>query len=121
MGLKDTLIKAVKTASEATGDLRTSVVYHRVTGIGNYDPSLGVSPLTKTTHSITIPLVRTKEKEFDSESADKNAQKAIIPYDDLEFTPSADDYLMIDSEKWEIMDVMRVPGDSVFILMIRKP
>lgn len=122
MALKALLEGLVQTAIATTDDLRTTFDYHSVT-VGTYDPATDALSSTEVVVSgVQAVGARLTESENDFVPADANMQKMIIAALDLPgVTPKTDDYLMIGSEKWEVMKNMGVPGDSVYILKIRKP
>lgn len=114
----NTLVKKVFTS---LGDLPISVDYTYVVP-GTYDPATDTMQNTGTTITgVPAVNVKLKEQELDWFPAEINTQKLLIAANDLTDPPSAQDYVTIDSVRWEVKRVSRVPGDSLWIIFIQEP
>ena len=120
MALKETISKAVKAAFKATGDLPVCCVYTRVVP-GVYDTGTNLMATAEFPITLDIPFVGLTEAEVDYFPANRNTQKGLIAGADISFVPSTLDYITIDTVRWEVKRVRRVPGDSLFIVFIQEP
>lgn len=132
MGLKRDIAGLVSLAIGLTGDLSPGVVYRRHTGT-SYDIKLGRPVDTFTDYgaapgpSLKGTLARFSESERDSEVNVLTDQKILIAFADLErlgfpagAEPSQNDDIIINGVKWDVRRVLGVPGNSLYILHIRK-
>ncbi len=120
-GLATRIKNAVKSALVATDDLSKSVAYVRVTP-GGYNPETNALTTVETTTPIEYCVtVNLSEAEVDYFPANRNTQKLLIAAVDLAFIPAVNDYVLIDTVKWEVKRVKRVPGDSLFIIFVQEP
>lgn len=118
MGLKQTTISAVKAAMKAVGDLKTPVVYSRVIP-GAYDPDTDTTNDTVTTYTFEAVRVGLAETEQAWIAVDKVGAKLLIAYADLPIEPLITDYVTIEGARWEVVNKKRVPGDSLWSLIIQ--
>ncbi len=132
MGLKRDIAGLVSLAIGLTGDLSPVIVYRRHTGT-TYDVKLG-KPVDNFTDYGASPgsalkgtLARFSESERDSEVNVLTDQKILIAFADLErlgfpagAEPSHNDDIIINGVKWDVRRVLGVPGNSLYILHIRK-
>jgi hypothetical protein len=117
MGLADVVKKAARTALNATGDLRVTATFERVS-IGAYSPATDVQ--TETLATSTVKGILSKEKSTESnKNVDERDMQLLVAALDLGFEPSTDDSLTIDGVRHQIMRVRHVPGKSVFKLTVR--
>lgn len=117
MGLAETVAKAAQTALAATGNLRATATFERVT-VGAYDPATDAQTETRTT--TTVQGILTKEKTTESnKNVDERDMQLLIAALDLGFEPKTDDSLTINGARYQIMRVGEVPGKSIYKLRVR--
>lgn len=121
MGLEDTLKAAVGSAFKAVGDLKTAATYVAVT-LDAYDPLTNIRATTEVVYTVNLIEVQIKESEVDWTPQDIETKKLLVSYSDLPIvSPNPIDYVTINSVKWEVIKVKRVPGDSVWQIFVRLP
>lgn len=120
MGLTATLKNAINTAFAAIGDLKDEVVYTSITLV-DYTPDTGaiVNSINDTTITDVV-LVQFKFHEIDGAIIQEGDKKAIFPVDRLADEPKVDDYLTINSERWNVIKLMSPHKSSIYTLLIRK-
>ena len=120
MGLKATIANAVAAARAAAGDIPILVTYVSVT-TGTYDPATNTRTETLVSKDIKVFNVALTQTEVDYFPADRDTQKLIIVGTDISFIPKVTDRVTIDTVRWEVKRVKRVPGDGIFIVFIQEP
>jgi hypothetical protein len=118
MALSNTITAAVKTAMNAIGDLKTPITYTRVEP-GNYDPATDTTLDVTQAYPIEAPIVGLTEDEMAWIATDKKGAKLLIAAADLPVVPLITDYVLIDGARWEVVKIKRVPGNSLWILVIQ--
>lgn len=120
MSLASQIKTLVRDAMITIDDLAETVIYNQVV-IGAYDPSTDQHTLTvTTTNNVKCALVKLTEDDMDWFPANAVGQKALIPYLNLPITPSDDDYVTINGERWDVHKIKSVPGRSLHILYLRR-
>lgn len=119
MAIKSKLKALAQKAMIATGDLRTSITYSRVT-LGAYDPATDVRAETVSTTTLLAVLTNISDMEVDYFPTDIVTQKVIIAGSDLPIVPEVTDYITIGAVRWEVKRVKRIPGDSIYIVYIQE-
>lgn len=116
MGLAETVAAAAQKALQATGNLRATCTFRRLT-LGAYNPATDAQ--TETAATTTVLGILSKEKTAEGAKADARDMKLLLSALDLGFEPKPDDNLTINSVTHEIVNVKFVPGRSVYILTVR--
>jgi len=119
MSLNALLQNAIKQGIAAAGDTAISVTYKRVT-LGAYDPATDALSVTTSDTTFTTFLYGLKDNEVDWFAGDLTMRKAIVNHADLGFVPTAEDWVEINGEAWEIKSVKAFPGTTGYILFLRK-
>lgn len=121
MALAAKLRTLVQNAIVSIGDLKDTITYTQVVP-GVYDPVTDTTTNTTTVHNnVDCALVKLTEDDLDWFPANTNGQKALIPYLNLPIVPSDDDYVTINSVRWNVHKIKQVPGRSLHIIYIREP
>jgi hypothetical protein len=127
MGLKETLQIVAQTAIQATGTIRTSVIYKQKTDDPSYDPATGTA--TESEASYTVNAILNQDvsenglggsEDIANNPIDRNQWLAYIAVNDLSPTPQIDDTITIDSIDWMVMDVKTDPADALWIIKIQR-
>lgn len=118
MSINSQVISGVNAAMAAIGDLKIAVTYRRVVP-GAYDPATDTTADTVTTYTFEVPRVGLSEEEMPWIPVDKKGAKLLIPRSNLPVMPLITDYVEIEGERWEVIRIRRVPGDSVWIVIIQ--
>jgi hypothetical protein len=127
MGLKETLQIVAQTAIQATGTIRTSVIYKQKTDDPSYDPTTGTA--TESEASYTVNAILNQDvsenglggsEDIANNPIDRNQWLAYIAVNDLTPTPQIDDTITIDSIDWMVMDVKTDPADALWIIKIQR-
>jgi len=87
-----------------------------------YDADLGTTTrpvLNK--HPIKGLLTSFKLNETDGNAVQPQDRRLTLESSPLTFVPSMHDFVKIDEQDWEIMNLKREPSNSVYILQIRRP
>lgn len=121
MGLSKTLADAATAAILAFGDLVPDLEYHVVT-TGAYNTA--TDSLSTTDVAVTCKGVVYKDKvtSNDFKKTHLSQKKVLIAAQALPgVVPKDTHYIMIKGVKNEIKDVISVPGDPIFIFVVREP
>lgn len=110
----------VGTAFDVIDDLAPAGSISRDTG-DVYDVSTG----TVTNNAVAVPIkqiipTRFKATELDDSVDVSTDAKFIVYAPDLPFTPENDDRITFNSNDWNIVKVMGVPGESIWVLHVRQ-
>lgn len=120
MSLASQIKTLVQDAITTIGDLSETVIYNQVS-IGAYDPATDAHTITTTTTTgVKCALVKLTEDDMDWFPANAVGQKALIPYLNLPITPTDDDHVTINGERWDVHKIKSVPGRSLHILYLRR-
>lgn len=113
------IAKLVNDAFPKFGDLRTTITYRQITP-GTYDPATDTTTDAETDTTVdNVILVGLSKAEYGWFPADRNTQKALIPYNAIPgIQPVETDKLIIDSLEWEIVKIKTPPGAPLYILYI---
>ena len=105
---------------DRAGDLVPNITFVQVT-LGTYDVANDTNVASTTNHATRGFLSRLNEHEFDWFPAEWHVQRLIVAYLDLPLTAKTGDHFVINSERWDIQRIARLPGDSATIFYIRRP
>ena len=120
MGLKDLVANAVKGAIAATDDLADTVTFIKHGG-NTYDPETGTNVEGTTSYpGIKAVMPRFSADEKDDQVIMLTDSKCLIAALDLPVVPDTNDELISPKGKWDVIRLMGVPGDSLYILHVRK-
>lgn len=123
MGLKTAINNAVKSGFNAMGSsandgIQTAITYTQV-AVGSYDPTTGQRSTTTTDTTFDCIFYKVRDKEVDGIKIKINDIRLVFPQDRIDFDPSADDYITLNSRKFEIIQIREDPTSSVWVLFIR--
>ena len=121
MGLQEVFKAAAQTAVLAFGNVGKSITYTAVSGNAVYDPTTGASVQPTTDHTVTVIFDSFEAQQINQTTVRSFDQKVMIPVEDLSATPGLDDYLTVDSVRWNVVNSETDPADALWILQIRKP
>lgn len=119
MSLNSLLQKAITTAITAAGDTAIQVTYKRVT-LGVYDGFTDTQAVTTSDTVLTTFLYGLKDNEVDWFAGDLAMRKCILNHADLGFVPVNEDWIEIDGVDWEVKSVKSFPGETGYIVFLRK-
>lgn len=129
MALAQTIRDAVDAAFVALDDIPLSIVYTKV-ALGAYDVAADSQARTETDVTVQGVMYNGKDIEQDAVRRLTSAQSknsvtdetfVLIPASDLPaYTPTLNDYITVDGEKWEIWAMVPVPTNPCWILKVRK-
>lgn len=124
MGFRGDISKLVASAFEIVGDLKEKISVTYVVSGGPYNPTTDAMNNSETTISgIGAVFTQFTMAEIDSSVVVTTDVKVLIPALSLSgIVPKENDYLINDTsfERFDIMNVKRVPGDSLFIIHVRR-
>lgn len=114
-------------AKNVSGVLRT-ITYYRLSTAGVYDPVTGVISNTYTQYTVTDAIVTSfKNRETylsnngTSTQIEASDQKMLIPYLSLPVSPRLDDYIVLDGDRWDIINIVKDPtGSALYTFQIRR-
>ena len=119
MGLADTLRGAGTTIMTALGDIPKTVSYYSVS-VGSYDVNTDVQTRTETLISVSGLVYKSKIETKDKTNTDLIQTKVLIAGEAFGATePKEDDYMVIDSVKYEIVSINPAPQNAVIIFIVR--
>lgn len=123
MGLKSVVQSAVKAGFTAMGSsandgLNTSAVYTKVE-TGAYDTTTGTIAKTLTAYNIDVIFYKVRDREVDGIKVKINDVRIIFPQSLLTFSPSSNDYITINGDKMDIVQIQQDPASAVHILFVR--
>ncbi len=119
MGLADTLRNAGTTIIAALGDVPKDISYYSVT-TGAYDPVTDVLTKTETLISLKGIKYKSKVETKDKTNTDLIQTKILIAGEAFGTTePKEDDYMVIDSVKYEITGIYPAPSEAVYVFIVR--
>lgn len=121
MSLTTLLSKATKLALNSLGDLNSDQDFLSRGTVTVNAFTENVTP-SETTYTIPILLYSYKESDIDNAKILKTDMKGVLHSDNLPFgyVPSNRDSVMINSQKWNVVNTRTVPGQSVYFLQLRR-
>lgn len=124
MGFKGTIQSLVTTAFDIVGDLKTPVDVTYIVGIGAYNPvSDTESKVTASSSSIQVIFTNFDFNEVDSSVIVETDMKILVDASKLGGNvPKVTDVFLEVSKniEWNVMRVKTVPGNSLYIVHVRK-
>ena len=110
----------VSSAISIVDDLADAVVYSSVT-VGDYSIALGASTKTTTTRNFNAVLARFTADEMNDSIVVATDMKMIVAAIDFGTgEPSINDTMTAQSKTWNVEGYKGVPGQSVWLVHIRK-
>jgi hypothetical protein len=103
MGLKTTLEDAVDSIITGLDDLVESVTYHRVT-MGAYNPVTDSHGITTVTSTFDAVFYREQEEDLTWRKVLYTHAKLLVPGSAVTFEPKQNDYVIINTRRWEVFD-----------------
>lgn len=120
MSLRATLTQAVDSAFGAAGDLVRLGSFVSKSG-ADYDPITDTYSPAVTTPNVRMIRTTVKAKEIEASAAQVEDSKFLVPAKDIEdIDANAQDYLVYNGGKYNIINVDLVPGGSLWIFFTRK-
>lgn len=120
MGLKATIATGVATAFASMDDLvTTGLVLERVSS-RVYDPNTLQTDDVIVNDSFSGLFTGYKQSEVDDVHILKEDQKLLVEAVELTAAPLTDDTVVNGTERWDVVSVDTPPGESLYILQIRK-
>lgn len=124
MGLKNTIQGLVTTAFDVVGDLKTGVNFHFLISDGTYDPVAD----TETSTVATVTNVQVIFSNFDFNELDSSVivetdMKMLVDASKLQgntFSPTNTATEVVSAKKWNVIKILSPPGNSIYILHVRK-
>jgi hypothetical protein len=119
MGLKEAFQKAAIAAFNAAGNVKKSAVY---TSNPNptYTPSTGYVTEIPTNYSVTAIREDFKFNDIDGDKVKPEDTKWLILYSELEIALKENDYVTIDSIRWNVVSWQLDPADAVWTIHVRQ-
>ena len=119
MGLKEAFQKAAIAAFNAAGNVKKSAVY---TSNPNptYDTSSGVVTEDPTNYSVTAIREDFKFNDVDGDRVKPEDTKWLVLYSQLEIALKENDYITIDSKRWNVVSWQLDPADAVWTIHVRQ-
>lgn len=106
------------------GDLRETISVNFVTGTGSYDPATDTQAQTiSTVSNLKVVFARFTIDEIDSSIVVETDMKVLIPALDIgTVQPKETDYFIENQTgfRWNVVKSRSVPGNSVYIIHVRK-
>lgn len=111
----------VSDAIKIVGDLAETVTLVKVT-VGPYDPRTGPTTTTVTVPNLQCPMPKFSAEEKDSEVVILTDVKGLIARADLPagIEIEKNDEIHQGTKQWDVKRILSVPGDSLYILHLRK-
>ena len=121
MGLKRaTIVKAVKSAFSALGNIPESCVYRRTSS--SYDTSTGTNTITNTNYTITAVFTSYSSLEVDRVVVTAADVKMILQQSSLSITPNiATDKVVRGSQTYNVLRISQDPAAATWTLQLRAP
>lgn len=114
------LIKGlVSNAMTTVGDLAPVVTYRQVIG-ADYDPETGTMVENTKDYSVKGVLASFSLSEKDANVVVTTDQKLLVAAADLPVRPAQNDRVIISGKFWNVMRLLGVPGESLYIIHIRE-
>jgi hypothetical protein len=124
MGLKGTIQSLVTTAFDIVGDLKTQVDVQYILGVGTYDHVTDTeTQATASSSSIQVIFTNFDFNEIDSSVIVETDMKVLVDASKLGGNvPKVTDVILETSRNitWNILRVKSVPGNSLYIIHVRK-
>lgn len=120
MALKGLILDLVSQAFTIVDDLAVVATFVQHTG-STYDAASGA-----TTEATTLfPNIKMVMPKFSAEEKDDEVKiftdsKCLIPAKDLPVVPNINDEITTATASWDVIRILGVPGDSLYILHVRK-
>jgi hypothetical protein len=121
MGLKETLSNAVDSALSALGNVPKDVSYYRVV-VGGYNVLTDTNTQTETLITCKGVMYKEKVETQDYKRTDLLQTKVLIAgsvFSTAGFTPDEQDYLVIDSVRYEIKLITVAPSEACYVFTVR--
>lgn len=121
MGLKETLAGAVTTAIAATGNVAKDISYQRVV-VNGYDVTTDTNVSTVTEIVCKGVVYKEKVETQDWKKTDLIQTKVLIAgevFADNAFVPDEQDFMEIDSVRYEIQNIRIIPSEAGYIFTVR--
>jgi hypothetical protein len=121
MGLKEVLSGAVDSAISALGNLPKDVTYTRVV-VGGYDPVADANTQTETAIACKGVMYKEKIETQDYKRTDLLQTKVLIAgsvFTANNFEPDEQDYMTIDSVRYEIKLITVAPSEACYVFTVR--
>lgn len=116
MNLPAIVAGAVETIWKTFDSVAVTAVYHRVTA-GAYDPQVGDSPDSETTHTVKVLFGVFTQEEVDNQIVQSGDEKLFIRTTELALEPKKTDYIVkADGSRYDVELIKREPTRSVWIL-----
>lgn len=121
MGLKDTLANAVTTAMTALGDIPKDVEYYSV-ATGTYNATTDTYTTTTTRIACKGLVYKSKTESAEWKKTTLTETKLLIAgqvFSTAGVTPSEDDYVVIDSVKYEVYTERPAPSEPAYVFVLK--
>lgn len=120
MGLRDLIKNQVEAAIVTIDDLADAVVYSSTT-VGDYNISTGTNEKTTVSRTFNAVLARFSADEMDDSIVVATDMKMIVAANDFGTgEPNINDTLTAQGKTWNVENSKGVPGQSVWLVHIRK-
>lgn len=121
MGLQQTFKNAAKTVFAAAGDVKRTITYTKVLP-GVYNPSTGTTSPTETSESFLGIVAGYSAHDADGSKILTTDSRLLFEYGLLTIrsTPSKDDYLTVDGDRYEIIDFKTDPALAHWNIQVRR-
>lgn len=105
--------------SGALDDIPVSITY--IVKSQSYDTATGVVATTETEYSVDAVRYKFDSSQVNNISVFDNDQRLLIAGKDLSPTPQQNDIVILDSVRWEVVNVKSDPVRAHWDIQIRKP
>lgn len=122
--MRQDIKKLVSAAFQIVGDLKETIAVNYLVSAGPYNPTADSMNETLTTvPNVGALFTRFTMEELDSSVIVSTDSKVLIPALSLNgVVPKENDYMIntVTSERFEVIKFRGVPGDSLFIIHVRR-
>ena len=120
MGLKETILGAVKAGFGALGNLKESVTYKSFAASSTYDPATGTVTRVETSYTLSGLFLEYAKRDIDGEQIKPHDQKFLFQQADLSVTPTLQDRITrATGANWEIVGVSEDPAHATWEVQVR--
>jgi hypothetical protein len=109
----------VQQAFQITGDLNEAIVYTSVSA-SPYNPVSGTTSDVTATYNFMGAVTKFGSTEADNKVVISTDAKLLCAYLDLPITPREDDTLTAQGITWKVVRVLGTPGQSLWVIHIRR-
>jgi hypothetical protein len=102
-------------------DASITITYVRVTPGAHSAVTDTVTTTEVTQTGLKVIETRIIEDDADYLVANIRMKKLIVPYNSILFEPKPEDYVTINSVRWNIHKIKTIPTNAIYTLFVREP